>query len=138
MSTDDGAAGAMLALLGALAGLAAQAAAPAGKARVVGVALQPDALRLELALEGLGLLDGTYPVLLRLETVTAERSLGRLELPAHARLGRLLGKGLGLLPRGPINDALQRAFGGAVRLEGEQVVVEHRACAERLLGRSAT
>lgn len=97
-----------------------------GRFRVEEVRLSPSTILIRLGMRNMTkLLDGSYGLELHiLETGPARtRFEARWEEPGG--LARLVGLGAKLLPRGLLNEALQRLFGGWIRVEGEHVVLHH-------------
>lgn len=125
----------LLPLLETLANAWLRGREQAGPLRLAAVRLRPEGVELRVAVrQAPAFLAGTYPVWVRVEETTPERTWCRLELPRTPGLSRLLHEALRRLPGQPLNDMLQRLLGEGVRLEGERVVLEHAALAERLLG----
>lgn len=116
---------------------AALAGAPGATVRVERVVAGTDRLTLHVRVRELNdLVDGVYPVLLRVETTTPEATVCRLALTANRTLGRLLAVGLSGLPGRLLNRALAQRLHGAVEIAGDRLTLHHRPLARRLLHRS--
>ena len=126
----------LLPLLERLANVAISAHNPASTFRLEGVALEPGSVTLRLQVRGVvQVLEGVYPVQLAVHDSTLERTRCAMSFPRAPGVGRLLGLGLKVLPRRLLNDALAHVFGGAIAVEGEAVVIDHRALLAAVRGK---
>ncbi len=123
----------LLALLERLARAALASGVRAGPLHLAGVEPAPDGATLLLGLRGLGgLLNTTVRVRLTIQEVSEHRTRCAISLPDAGGLGRLLGSGLNKLPRPLLAQALARIAGDAVTLDGDSLVLDHRALLARL------
>jgi hypothetical protein len=131
----------LLALLEQLAALALREGVPAGPLVLKGLRLEPDALVLLVGARGLAgrvvaPLGGVQAVRLAVLETSPERTRFALSLPAAPGLGRLVSLGLRALPRAWVDEALRGLAGDALRLEGGEMLLEHRALLARLRERA--
>lgn len=94
--------------------------------RLERVRLTPRMVVLQLGLRGVaGPLDGSYLLELHLLESTPARTVCEPKWAQAGGLGKLVGLGARLAPRALLNEALQRLLGGWLRVEGEQIVIDH-------------
>ena len=116
-----------LPLLENLINVAAQRRGGDGRLHVERVRLQPSTIVIELGLRNMTqFMDGTYTLELRIRETGADRTVCEPHWVQPGGLASLVGFGAKLLPRGLLNEALQRLFGHWMRVEGEQVVLLHQ------------
>jgi hypothetical protein len=126
----------LLELLERLGRSALAAGVRAGPLSLAGVEPQPDGAMLLFALRGMGgLLNTTVRVKLTILEVGEQKTRCAVSLPDAGGLGRLLGGGLGKLPRPLLEQALSRIVGDAVTLDGDGIVLDHARLLARLRGR---
>lgn len=125
--------GPLLALLERLARTALAAGASAAPIQLVGVETGPEGATLLVRLRGAGgLLDTTLRLQLTIRSVDADVTRCALSMPGQRGLGRLLGAGLQRLPQPLLQQALERIAGDAATLDGDTVVLDHKALVKRL------
>ncbi|HKJ00672.1 MAG TPA: hypothetical protein VKB51_19545 [bacterium] len=131
--TTPGTRGPLLDLLQRLARTALAAGASAGPVQIVGVESEPDGAILLVRLRGAGgLLDTTLRLRLTIQSVGADVTRCALSMPRQGGLGRLLGAGLQRLPRPILEQVLGRIGGDAASLDGDTLVLDHKALVRRL------
>jgi hypothetical protein len=134
----------LLALLERLARTALAGAGTGGATlQLAGVEPAPDGATLLLRVQGMGgLLDTTLRLRVTIQEVGPHATRCTLSLPERGGLGRLLGGGLSSLPRPLLEQALARLgrhLGeDALGLDGDTLVLNHRALARHLRKRGET
>jgi hypothetical protein len=125
----------LLTLLGHLVAAAARSPALSSRAvRVKGVEPLPDGLAISANADGVNLLvDGTYRVELVVLHTSRESSLCDVHIAEGRALGKLVNWGIKLVPNPFLNNLLRGKAGGAIQLEGDRVVIDHRALVAWLL-----
>lgn len=125
----------LLSLLERLARTALAAGVSAAPVQLVGVDTTPDGALLHVRVRGVGgLLDTTLRLQLTIRSVEADVTRCALSMPGQRGLGRLLGAGLQRLPRPLQHQALERIVGDAATLEGDTLVLDHKALVRRIRG----
>lgn len=105
--------------------------------RLEAVRLLPRSIELELGLRGVaGPLDGSYLLQLEVKESTPQRTVCEPSWQQAGGLGKLVGLGARLLPRGLLNQALERMLGGWLQVQGEQIVIDHAGLMAALAERS--
>lgn len=126
----------MLPLLESLINVAVRERAGAGRFRVEAVRLEPSRITIQLGLHHMTqLMDGGYSLELELRETNAAETRCRPNWVRPGGLAKLVGLGARLVPRGLLNEALQRLFGGWMRVEDEDVVLLHGEMIAALLSR---
>lgn len=116
----------MLPLLEQLLCTALQSAGRENRLRLERVRLTPRMVVLQLGLRGVAApLDGSYLLELHLLESTPVRTVCEPKWAQAGGLGKLVGLGARLAPRALLNEALQRLLGSWLRVEGEQIVIDH-------------
>lgn len=125
----------LLALLHNLVAAAAQAPALQQRpVRVHSVKALPDGLALEIEARGLNVLvDGRYRVEVAILRTRRESTLCDVRVARGRVAGALFNWGLKLLPNTVLNALLRGHAGGALRMEGDRVLVDHQALIAWLL-----
>lgn len=105
--------------------------------RLEAVRLLPRSIELELGLRGVaGPLDGSYLLQLEVKESTPQHTVCEPSWQQAGGLGKLVGLGARLLPRGLLNQALERMLGGWLQVQGEQIVIDHAGLMAALAERS--
>lgn len=105
--------------------------------RLEAVRLLPRSIELELGLRGVaGPLDGSYLLQLEVKESTPQHTVCEPSWRQAGGLGKLVGLGARLLPRGLLNQALERMLGGWLQVQGEQIVIDHAGLMAALAERS--
>jgi hypothetical protein len=118
----------LLPLLETLANQALRSRPGGPPIKVRRIDLHPEGADLHLSLPAeVPLPQGTYRLRLRVETTGPERTVCAVELPDTPALGRMMGLGLKRLPSRLLQPLLERLLGEGVRLEGDRLILEHRA-----------
>lgn len=105
--------------------------------RLEAVRLLPQSIELELGLRGVaGPLDGSYLLQLEVKESTPQHTVCEPSWQQAGGLGKLVGLGARLLPRGLLNQALERMLGGWLQVQGEQIVIDHAGLMAALAERS--
>jgi hypothetical protein len=96
--------------------------------RLERVRLTPSAVVLDLGVRNLTrFVDGTYALELVVRETRAAETRFHPRWSQPEGLARLVSFGARLAPRGLLNEALQHLFGEWMRVEGEEVVLDHQA-----------
>lgn len=127
----------LLALLERVARTALAAGVGTAPVQLVGVEPTADGATLHVRVRGIGgLLDTTLQLQLTIRSVEADVTRCALSMPGQRCLGRLLGAGLQRLPRRVVEPLLDRIAGDAARLDGDTLVLNHKALVQRLRRRA--
>jgi hypothetical protein len=119
----------LLALIRNVAVAIAASSAGSGKSvRVRDMEPLPDGMALAVEAQGINfLLDGNYRVEVAVLRTSRESTLCDVRIAEGRVVGRLLNWGRKLLPDALLNGLLQGKAGGALRMEGDRVAIDHAA-----------
>lgn len=123
----------LLALLQRLARTALAARPGVGPVRLMEVEPLPDGVMLVLGMQGVPYMaTASLRVRLTIQSVEPDRTRCTLSLPQSPGITRVLGAGLRKLPPHWVQQALTRLLGDAATVEGDTLILDHRALARRL------
>ena len=124
----------LLILLESLANRVLQTGSAGKKFRLAAIHLTGESITLALELSGMaGPLNGRYQLALSPRESTPETTRCDFTLGSDGILGKLVKHGEKLIPRPLLNEALLHFFGEGLRIEGDQVMIDHAALVRTLL-----
>ena len=125
----------LLALLCNLAAAAAQSPALSlGNVWLRSVQPLPDGLALQVEARGINfLIDGAYRVQVAVLRTDREGTLCDVRVAEGRVVGQLVNWGLKLIPNVVLNELLRGRAGGALRMDGDRVYVDHAVLVAWLL-----
>ena len=108
--------------------LAASAQASAKSVQVQDLEPGPDGVTLAVEARGINfLVDGSYRVEVAVLRTSKESTLCDVRIAEGRVVGRLLNWGRKLIPDALLNGLLKGKAGGALRMEGDRIVIDHAA-----------